>query len=294
MDFIQTIRDIFKKNQERTFIIEPQTARSFSYSDFYNMAYRAAIDLISKNIQRHDRVTLILNNSVEFAALYFACLFSGAVAMPVNPALHPKEIDFIVSHSNPKLLVYSPSTKNIIDEISEWSGPTVGIVPINEKMNAEGTDWSLMTDNTLPVRAQSMPLDGVENEDLFSIHFTSGTTSLPKGVSHRISVLIGNALAFNNEFGITREDRFLHILPMSYMAGFLNTILSPFMAEASIVLSRQFDAASALRFWGPVMQNEADTFWLTPTILSVLNKIDRSKDGPVYCKKKVKNIFGLE
>lgn len=291
MDFVQSIRDIFKNNSERTFIIESQTARSLSYSDFYNMAYKAAVDLRSKNIQKHDRVALILNNSVEFAALYYACLFAGAVAMPVNPTLHAKEINFIVSHSDPKLLVYSPSTKKIIDGISDWSGPTAGVVPGSEKMKAEGIDWSLMTDNVLPVQAEWTPLDGVKDEDLFSVHFTSGTTSLPKGVPHRIGVLMGNALAFNNEFGVTREDRFLHVLPMSYMAGFLNTILSPFMAEASVVLSRQFDAASALRFWGPVVQNEADTFWLTPTILSVLSKIDRSKDGPVYCREKVKNIF---
>jgi acyl-CoA synthetase (AMP-forming)/AMP-acid ligase II len=105
MDFIKAIRDIFKNNSERTFIIESQTKRQFSYADFYNMAYRAATFLRSKNIERYDRVMLLLNNSVEFVALYFACLFTGAVAMPVNPALHTREIDFIINHSDPKLII---------------------------------------------------------------------------------------------------------------------------------------------------------------------------------------------
>jgi long-chain acyl-CoA synthetase len=291
MNYIQLIKDIFKNNSKRTFIIESQTARRLSYEDFYNMAFRTAIDLRSKNIKKHDRVALLLNNSVEFAVLYFACLFVGAVAMPINTVLHSKDINFIISHSDPKIIVYSPSTKNVFDEITEWLGSIMVMIPLSETTLPYEVNRTIITENAFSVNEGWEPLDDVNDEDLFSIHFTSGTTNLPKGVPHRIGALMGNAFAFNNEYGITRNNRFLHVLPMSYMAGFLNTILSPFMAEASILLSRQFDAMSATRFWEPVIKYEADTFWLTPTILSILNKIDRSKKGPAYCKEKVSNIF---
>lgn len=292
MNYIQLIKDIFKNNSKRTFIIESQTGRSLSYEDFYHIAFRTAIDLKSKNIKKHDRVALLLNNSVEFAALYFACLFIGVVVMPINPSLHRREIDFIVSYSRPNLILYSPSTEKLMNDIIDWSGPSKVIIPLNENIQSSEVMGSFRaTEKFLSFHSTWEPLCDVEDNDLLSVHFTSGTTGQPKGVMHRIGALMGNALAFNNEYGITRKNRFLHVLPMSYMAGFLNTILSPFIAEASIVLSRQFDATSAIRFWNPAIKYEADTFWLTPTILSILNRIDRSKEGPTYCKEKVSNIF---
>ena len=294
MNLIETVRNIFESNAARTFIFESQTERQFSYADFHNMAIQAATLLKSKNIQRHDRVALLLNNSVEFAALYFGCLFSGAVAMPVNPALHVIEIEFILSHSGQQLIVYAPSTKIILEEINIHHCMSLGIIPCNESdMSSQGTDWSMFTEVEASSSEDTIwkPLKGIRDDDLFSIHFTSGTTSLPKGVPHRINALLRNAFAFNNEFGVTSDSRFLHVLPMSYMAGFLNTLLCPFMAEGSVVLSRQFDAASSLRFWGPAIKYGVDTFWMTPTMLAVLSRIDRGKEGLEYCRERVKNVF---
>jgi long-chain acyl-CoA synthetase len=113
---------------------------------------------------------------------------------------------------------------------------------------------------------------------------------LPKGVPHRIGRLLDNAGAFNTELGFGPENRFLHVMTMGYMAGFLNTLLSPFMAGASVVIARAFDAQSALRFWQPVLQHAPDTFWMSPTMLTALLRVDRGEAGAEYCRTKVKTI----
>jgi long-chain acyl-CoA synthetase len=75
------------------------------------------------------------------------------------------------------------------------------------------------------------------------------------------------------------------------MAGFLNNLLCPFMAGASVVLGRPFYARAALDFWKPIIKHGADSFWLVPTILAALLKIDRDSAGLEYCRKHVKTIF---
>ncbi len=288
---IQTIREVFEKNSESAFIIESQTNRQLSYADFYHMAVQLSLVLRQHDIGKSDRVAILLSNSVEFAALYFACLFIGAEAVPINPSLNQREVTLILGQTHAKLIVYCPSTKKLSDGYDDGSCRQLALLPLIEQQQNSEKDYLTLDAMRMEQSPDFQSLSDVRYDDVFSINFTSGTTSMPKGVVHKIDSLFGNAAAFNKDFGVSQEHRFFHVLPMAYMAGFLNTLLCPFMAGASVVLARQFDAQSAFRFWEPVIQYQANTFWLTPTMLSVLFSIDRNKDGVEYCHQHVKKIF---
>lgn len=292
VDPIREVREVFQQYAEREFLIETATGRQFSYAEFFELARQAAYLLYHHGIQHHDRVALVLTNSVEFAALYFGCLFLGAVAVPVNPSLHRRDITFILGHSGIKLVVCSPMTRVLIAEwVSTSSTPVLHLLPQQEQSRVDvDLDWWTLGVCTAPHIPNWEPLDNVQIDDLFSITFTSGTTSKPKGVAHRIYGLLGNARVFNEELAFDPDNRFLHTMPMAYMAGFLNTLLSPFLAGASIVLTNAFNAQSALRFWRPVMRYHADTFWMAPTMLAALLRIDRDDKGREYCSRHVKTI----
>jgi long-chain acyl-CoA synthetase len=62
------------------------------------------------------------------------------------------------------------------------------------------------------------------------------------------------------------------------------------MAGAAVVLASPFDAQSALRFWRPIVKYGADTFWLAPTMLAALLKVDRDRAGAEYCRTRVRSI----
>src|SRR5205814_472885 len=83
------------------------------------------------------------------------------------------------------------------------------------------------------------------SETIASIFFTSGTTSRPKGVCHTTHNMLANAIAFNKLVGLTDTVSMLHVMPMGYMAGFLNTILCPILAGGSVFLAPQFNAKDA-------------------------------------------------
>jgi len=294
LDILQRVLSIVERAANRPFLIDAISDRTFTYADTYRLGTGLAVELQARGIRRGDRVAIILHNSGEFALLYFACLYAGAVAVPVNPELHQREIDYVLAHSGAKLLVYSSATSGFFD------GPALArngirlwkLIPCDEPRRADGDDadtWSLSTIRS-PQTDGWRPFGGASADDLFSITFTSGTTSLPKGVSHRIGSLLENAAAFNYELEFDSTCRFLHILQMGYMAGFLNTLLCPFMAEATVVLASPFGPKSMLNFWEPVIRYGADTLWLSPTMLAGLLRMDRDPAGREYSQKHLKTV----
>jgi long-chain acyl-CoA synthetase len=280
---------MIEQNAARPYLIEVASGRQFSYGRFHNLALIVARELQERGVGRGDRVALVLNNSVELAVLYFGCLYRGAVAVPVNPLLHAREVEFILKNAGLRLVVHAPSTAMLLPATLRL--PSVRLVPFVEPFVATDprTVWRLpeITDN-IPRDTES--LDHISEDDLFAITFTSGTTGQPKGVPHRVRSLFTAATLFNEAVGFGPDHRFYHVLAMSYMAGFLNTLLCPFVAGASVAISRPFDAQLALEFWKAPMQFGVNTLWLVPTILATLLRVDRDSNGVGYCRQHVRVV----
>ena len=293
MNTFHRVLDIVDRHADRPFLIDSINDRIFSFGEFHRLACNLAMGLREQDIRRGDRIAIVLNNSAEFATLYFACLYLGAVAVPINPQLHKRDIEFILKHSGARMVIYSPSTKGLIaPALFEQDGLCfLCLLPKFERYeeHCKHDIWSV---DDAPAEDLDgwKPFDGVTPSDLFTITFTSGTTSLPKGVPHRIYGLLQSAVLFNEELGFGPEDRFYHVLMMAYMAGFLNTLLCPFLAGASVVINRAFDARLALDFWDAPIKYGANTLWLVPTILSALMRIDRGRAGLAYCRKHLETI----
>ena len=56
-------------------------------------------------VERQDRVALLLNDSPEFVALFIAIVSHGAVAVPVNMALRPDEQRAILNDSTARVTI---------------------------------------------------------------------------------------------------------------------------------------------------------------------------------------------
>ena len=68
-------------------------------------------------------------------------------------------------------------------------------------------------------------------------------------------------------------------MPMTYMAGFLNTMLSPIMAGGSVVLGPRFSPQSALDFWTRPRAKGANAMWLSPSMAAALCRISRDPEA---------------
>ena len=80
--------------------------RTLDYATFDSLSDRFAAALAAQGIRKGDRVGLYCVNSDAFAIAYFGILKAGAVVVPINLLLNPKEIAFILADAGAKALIY--------------------------------------------------------------------------------------------------------------------------------------------------------------------------------------------
>lgn len=262
------VLEIIERRRSHPLVVDDEGESTYSYGDVFAMAATLASVLAAHGVRQGDRVAVVMNNSPVFVAMYFACLLSGIVIVPVSPTLARTEIAFIISHAGVRLVaVGEATTVSIETSLPVWRVPAS--LDVRDVTGA-------------PLEASKWPRRS--HDEVLSITFTSGTTRLPKGVPQTIGSLMGAASAFNAAVGFAASTRMLHALPMAYMAGFLNTLLGPFVAEGAVVLVRPFDNVSLLSFWEPVVRHEVNAIWMTPTMAAALLRFDRGGAGIEYLR----------
>lgn len=123
-----------------------------------------------------------------------------------------------------------------------------------------------------------LPVMGSDPDGEFLTTFTSGSTSQPKAVVHSARSLLNCANSFNLRTGVRSSSVSLNVMPMSYMAGVFNSLITPLQAQSRVVLLEQFNAMTAIRFWKIIADEEITSTWLSPTMLKMLVELDRGNE----------------
>ncbi len=184
-----------------------------------------------------DRIGLFMKNCTEYLELLYGIWWAGAVALPINAKLHPKEAEWILADSGAKLVFIS-----VPDDSFMASGSVDGLaecrsVVINPQLMAE-------------LRASkevSSPLPSGPG-DLAWLFYTSGTTGKPKGVMITHANLVAMSLCYPMDVvQVEPTDAVLYAAPMSHGAGLYNFIHVRRAARHVVPDSGGFDAAEVLQ-----------------------------------------------
>lgn len=290
MNAIELLLDIPKRNEKRDFLIDSLSGKSITFGELQKSALIIGSNLKKLGLNKGDRLAIVLQNSTAFVKLYFACLYAGIVTVPINPVLGQKEISSIVKRSGAKLLVISAETAAQIDlkAISEAGISAKAI--LDGRKSTLPANIEIWKEFEMPSKNSKdfKPFDAMKPTDTMTIVYTSGTTAMPVGVEHTISDLIDNARTFNKMLNIGPENRFYGILSMTYLGGYYNLLMLPYIGQSSVVLANTFDARAALNFWQSARQWKVNTLWLVPTIMSILLEMDRGHEGEDFCRKNIR------
>ncbi len=287
---IELMRNVFFQNKENVFLIDALSGREFTYGEIESSSLQLASLLSRKGIQQKDRVAILLANSLEFVIFYFSCMQLGAIPVPININLALKDITYIISNSNAKMVVAEQDFQEKIMEIAERESFLTFFLQTKRKIESDPFFLLQEIANYDPFR--SISFQGVQDEDTIIIVYTSGTTSLPKGVEFTYQKMISNALAFIKTVQIEPSHRFYEILSLAYMAGFYNLMLVPFLAGGSTVIEKTFDFSVNLTFWKKIKKYNINALWLVPSIISSLLPFACPKEELDYCNREnIKLIF---
>ena len=285
MNSIEILKKIPQKNRDRIFLFDELEKKQLSFNDLDISAKSIANHLIKSGLKKGDKVSVILENSSVCVKIYFGCLYAGMVIVPINPSLNKQEIQHIILHSLSKCVIINHDTNQKIDN-KKMNKKGISILDFNESKDSQVN--LKCNEDSLEIIQDFIPFDDTVEDDDLCIVYSAGTTGDPKAVVHSIKDLVMNAQEFGKLFAIDNKNIFYNMLSLTYLGGFYNLLILPYVLNSSVVLTQSFDPKLSLNFWEPIIRNNVNTLWLVPSIMSILLEMDRSVDGKKYCKKNIK------
>ena len=93
--------------------------REITWSIFDEKANRVANMLLSRGIQKGDRVAILMFNCLEWLPIYFGILKTGAIAVPFNFRFSAEEIQYCANLAEVHILFFGPEFIGRIESIEE-------------------------------------------------------------------------------------------------------------------------------------------------------------------------------
>jgi long-chain acyl-CoA synthetase len=247
-DFVQDIRnvaDLVRRNAratpDRTALIwQDQT---MTWADLDALVDSYARGLLALALPREadghsPRVALSLPNRPEFAAVYFAVLRAGLVAVPVNPAYTARELTQILTDSAAGVLIGTP------DVLANAAGvPVSHAYQVGLNSNGGARPLANLAHDGDPVDVTT------DASDLAVLLYTSGTEGAPKGamLPHRALLANHEQLDAIEPAPVSADDVLLLAIPMFHAYGLNAGLGAVAFHGATGVLVDSFEPIETLR-----------------------------------------------
>jgi long-chain acyl-CoA synthetase len=196
----------------------------------------AAADGLHARVPGHgERVGILLPNSVGFVVAYFGVLRAGLVAVPLNTAYTPPELDHQILDAGTVLVVTDTDHAGLLDSV-----PADQVVVMGDSERS----W----DDLLTAGVAGEVGDEPEPEDLALLLYTSGTTGVPRGamLTHRALLANLEQLSRIEPSVVSGDDIVLLVLPLFHVYGLNAGLGQVAWAGATAVLADRFDPVETL------------------------------------------------
>ncbi len=241
-----------------------------TFARFHARANQLAQGLAALGIGRGDKVAIWLPNRPAWFVAQQACARLGAVVVALNPRYRAHELTYILGQSDTTALLLTDHLggidyfETLHEVLPELSAAVPGEIrsekfPMLRHVIVDAEDpypGCHRLADVLDARAGALP-EPPGPDDVFTILYTSGTTSFPKGVmiSHRNCVPL--AWHVGEVLRMTPEDRVLHALPAAGTWGGVNIPLVTWSHGACLVLMQAYEPLRALQ----LIERERCTVW---------------------------------
>ena len=244
-------------------------ARRWTYAQWNRWVNKAAHAFRAAGIRKGDRVAFYTYNLPEQVTGFYGALKLGAIPVPINFRLAPKEMKYIVQDSGARILMFEEALRAQVMAVRDDLA-VEKLVYVGER--PEGRE--IPFDRFIEPGAETEPEADVGWHDPAFIMYTSGTTGRPKGVVRSHLAESMGAMIMALECGFRHQDVILNNKPLFHIAQ-LQIQFVPFVQTGGTnVLTRGFDVHETLSLVG---QERITCLHGVPTQMVMLVAADLSK-----------------
>lgn len=213
-------------------------SQSITYGELYEKAISVVAQFHLLGLKPHDRVILLVENSMEFYIAYWAVLLLGGVVVPVNTFLHINELKYIISDAKPRLLIASLRMRSTVDALCEGKD--------------SNNEFILLYENQLDTNKQ-VAIDrfvhfDLPKEEASLILYTSGTTGQPKGVMLTAANMVTNGMQAAARLRLLSDaqERVFAVLPLFHAFAQNACIWLPTITGSSAIVVQKIERSAIL------------------------------------------------
>lgn len=265
------VRDAKGDRVALRFLDSAWAVQDFTYRDLQRQSSRLANVLTGLGVQSGDRVFVLAG---RIPALYITALGTlriGAVFCPLFSAFGPEPIFQRMDRGDAKVLVtttalYQQKVAGLRDRLPQLQH----ILLADAEDDVAPGIWSLP--KLLETASDNAPIAPMAPDDRALLHFTSGTTGMPKGAIHVHQAIYVHYMTAKYVLDLHPEDIYWCTADPGWVTGTSYGILAPLAhGVTSMVDSAEFDADR----WYRILESQRVTVWYTaPTAIRRLMRID--------------------
>ncbi len=211
LEFARRTRKLYP---EREAVVDGELR--LTYEQFFSRCDRWSAALQALGVKQGDRVAYIAPNTHAQLESFYAVPQLGAVLVPINYRLTAADFVYLINHSGSKIVCAHSDYLDAIEEVRSQLQNVTAFVALEGGGGRPGwLDYETMLNDAPAEFARPE----IQESDLLTINYTSGTTSRPKGVmiTHRNAYI--NVIGTLIHHPVSLSDRYLWTLPMFHANG---------------------------------------------------------------------------
>ena len=248
----KVLKEQSEKNGNKDFL-QFSYNNPLTYSEVNTLANQIANSLNKLGINKGEKVSVYMPNSLELCLSWFGILKNGSVMVPINTAYVMDFLQYIIESSDSKIIIiaeeYMDRLKNIEDRIPLIEN--VIVWPREEKssldlMNYKGKAKIYSWKEFVESGDKNEPEVEITHLDHARLMYTSGTTGRSKGVVRPCAADYSSAMNYSLVMDITPDDVVFTCLPLFHSNAMVMGVYPAMIQGAKVVVEEKYSASN---FW---------------------------------------------
>ncbi|XP_077971090.1 putative 4-coumarate--CoA ligase 2 [Styela clava] len=243
--------------------------KQLTFRQLYNQIQSCGRFIQKQGINKGDVVGLIVPNCLEYVIAMMGVISCGAVISPCNPSYKEGEMKHIFNITEPKMLIASDETIDVVKRVVEQFGTIPKIIIIGKSDEFETWDEGIAAIEKHQ-EALVCNFEVSAKEDLAILPYSSGTTGMPKCVMHTHYSMIASILCNWYHFGYKRGETLYSERPMFHVSGFV-FVLMALQGGLTVIMDRGFDIEKML---AAIQKYQVNHYIMVPSVMMEMSQTE--------------------